>query len=311
MLSKLLPWDFIQKYPETIDPKKPGIYFYYINNSYLHHIVTERINKKEIDFSVYTGSEVTKDFLENEFVNLSFFTNTNSIEVINAEQMPSNTFELFSEERIDASGRFLVVFFSKKNKLFTDCAKLASVQAFEVEEPRFWEGPRLWQFTQQVSGVKYNQDINAFILDSLEHNFESFLWAINLIKVNFPDGQIQLTELRELIKKQRWDIFEFVNLFHKNPKSFFLELLKKEEVDFEFLRSTFAFMQGHLAKVLHPEEILAKAKHSNYDKDILSYAKICNKNDVLNYIRLFSDFEIKAKLSDLFLIDAIRLETLK
>ena len=62
MLSKLMPWDFLPKFPATIDPKTPGIYAFLVEDPYLERILLERIPKKDIPFSLYSGADISRDF---------------------------------------------------------------------------------------------------------------------------------------------------------------------------------------------------------------------------------------------------------
>lgn len=311
MLSKFLPWDFVSHYPTTIVENKPGIYLYYINNPYTQMIVGKNIPSKDIVFNVYSGNEVTRDLLETEFVNLSFFSNQNSLKVINGEQISENVLELFSEGKILANEKSLVIFFSKKTKLFTELSKLENVEAFEIEEARFWEGQKLWQFAQKSYHVTYSREVSHFILENLEHNLESFVWAINLIQLHFSERPVVLNELKELLTKQRWDTFDLMDLFYENPRTFFAELLKREDWDYEWFRSIFSFMQGHLQKVLNPEELAMKGKLNKYDQQILDLSKRINHKEMINYLRVFSELEIKSKASHLFIRDDIKLILLR
>lgn len=307
MLSKFLPWDFVSHYPTTIVENKPGIYLYYINNPYTQMIVGKNIPTKDIVFNVYSGNEVTRDLLEIEFVNLSFFSNQNSLKVINGEQISENVLELFLDGKISATEKSLVIFFSKKTKLFTELSKLENVEAFEIEEARFWEGQKLWQFVQKSYHVNYSREVSHFVLENLEHNLESFVWAINLIQLHFSERPVVLNELKELLTKQRWDTFDLMDLFYENPRTFFAELLKREDWDYEWFRSIFSFMQGHLQKVLNPEELELKAKLNKYDQQILDLSKRVNSKEMLKYLKVFSELEIKSKSSHPFIRDDIKL----
>jgi hypothetical protein len=312
MLSKLLPWDFLPKFPTTIDQKKPGIYAFLINDPYMERVLLDRIPKSEIlPFALYSGVEITRDFIEEHFVNLSFFSNTDHIQVINGENIPAAALTFLLEAGVDWSDRFLIIFFTKTNKAFTEFTKHADVNGFVIEEPRFWEGAKLWQFCQKAREMTLPADVSRFVLDHLEHNFESFFWAIDTIKLNFPDGKINLEELRILVKKERWDFFELIDIFNENPKRFFQEILKKDDKDYEWFRALFAFMQGHLAKVLSPDELRQKAKLSKYDQSILVVSEKWSRNLVMDYLKFFSQMEISAKSRDEMLLNQIRLETLK
>ena len=310
MLSKFLPWDYLPKNPSTIDQKKPGLYAFLVDDPYMESVLLERLPKKEIPFSLYSGVDITRDFIEQHFVNLSFFSTTDHIQVINSENIPQASLTFLLESGIDWSERFLVLFFTKSNKAFLEFTKDKSVQGVVIEAPRFWEGAKLWQFCQKVHEVNFSSEVSRFVLDYLEHTFESFFWVIETIKLNFPDGKVNLEELKSLVKKERWDFFELIDIFNENPKRFFLEILKKDGRDFEWFRALFSFMQTHLAKVLFPEEIKLKGKLSKYDQSIMQVSEAWPRDNVVRYLKFFSELEIMAKSSDEFLINKLRLETL-
>jgi hypothetical protein len=128
--------------------------------------------------------------------------------------------------------------------------------------------------------------------------------------VNFPAGKVDLKQLQELVSRERYDFFELIDLFHKGPKFFFQEVLKKEE-DFDWLRGLASFMQTHLVKVLYPEEVRAKGKLSKYDQSILEMSEKLNRSMVKSYMDFFSEMEVLAKANDAFLINRLRMEALR
>lgn len=310
MLSKFLPWDFLPKHPQTIDSKKPGLYAFLVEDPYLERLLLERLPKKEIPFSIYSGAEITRDFIEEHLVNLSFFSSTDHIEVVNAENIQAANLSFLVETQIDWSERFMVLFFTKTSKAFTEFAKSPLVQGLHIEEPRFWEGAKLWQFCQKAREINLPSDVSHFVLESLEHNFESFFWVIDTIKMNYPDGKINLAELRTLVKKERWDFFDLIDLFNERPAHFFLAITKKD-IDYTWLQMLFSFMQNHLTKVLFPEEIRNKGKLSKYDQSILLASERSPRAETMNYLKFFSELEILAKSRDELIMNKLRLEALK
>lgn len=310
MLSKILPWDFIQKYPKTINPLDLGIYSYLINEPYLERVVLDRLPKNEMKFAYYTGNEITRDFLEEHFLNLSFFPEKEAIVVINAEVIPNTLLERLLEMEIDWSSRFLLLFFTKSNKAFVEFAKNDKIKAIELELPRFWEGAKLWQFCQKVREINLDGVVSRFALENFEHNFESFFYLIDTVKINFPDGNVDIKILQDLVPRERWDFFLLIELFHYTPKRLFEEILKKE-MDYEWMRTFSAFMQTHLVKILFPEEIKKKGKLSKYDQSILDIGERFNREKIKYYMEFFSKLEILAKSSDVLLINHLRLEILK
>lgn len=310
MLSKILPWDFIQKYPKTIDQEQFGIYSFLIDEPYLERVILDRLPKKDLKFSLYSGSEVTRDFIEEHFVNLSLFGGSESILIMNAETVPASSMDYLLETEIDWSAHLILFFFTKSNKSFLSFAKNKKVEAFELELPRSWDGAKLWQFCQKAREVNLEGTVARFALENLEHNFESFFGLIDTIKTNFPEGIVNLKTLQELVTRERWDFFILIDLFHRDPKLFFEEILKKE-IDYDWLRTLSASMQTHLVKILYPEEIRNKPKHSKYEQTILEMSEKLNRDRLRYYLGFFSDLEILSKSSDVFLVNRLRLETLK
>lgn len=312
MLSKILPWDFIQKYPLTIDPKQFGLYSFLVSDPYLERVILDQLPRIDFKFSLYSGNEFTKIFIEDHFLNLSFFNEKNHIIILNAELIPVDVIEFLLENKIANEDLFLLFFFTKSNKQLTTLSKsvVSSIYNIELEMPRFWEGAKLWQFAQRVRGLNFDSSVSHFALENLEHNLESFFWLLDTIKINFSEKKINLKDLHELIKKERWDFFELIDLFHREPKLFFIAILKKE-MDFEWMRMLSAFMQAHLVKILFPKEIKAKGKLSKYDQSIIEMSEKLNRKNIQFYLIFFGELEIMAKSSDQFLIDRLRVESLK
>ena len=310
MLSKILPWDFIQKYPKTIDPNQLGIYTFLIDQPYLDRVILDRLPRKELKFSLYTGAEITREFIEEHCMNLSFFGENEPILVMNAENIPASSLDFLLEIETDWDQRLLVLFFTKSNKQFLPFSKNKKVMAIELELPRFWEGAKLWQFCQKAREINLDGTVTRFALENLEHNFDSFFGLIDTIKLNFPNGIVNLKVLQDLVTRERWDFFELIDIFHRSPKLLFVLMLKKE-LDYEWMRAFSVFMQGHLVKILFPNDLKNKGKLSKYDQSVLDMSANLNRDMIKYYMRFFSELEIHSKSSNVFLIDSLRLEALK
>lgn len=305
MLSKLLPWEFTQKFPETIISNKGGLFVYLSTDPYVEGVLSKNLPKLEKNFRCYTGSDITRDFLEEHFSNLSFFSQEENIYIINAEAIPVSSYVLFSEKIKEISNQYVVLFFSKSNKFLLELQKNKDVQAFTIEAPRFWEGQKMLQFAMKEKGIDLKSDVVRLLLENLEHNFESIFRALDLIKLTFEDGNIDIGKLKLLITRERFDFFELIDLYYQNPKKLY-QVILSNELDFEWLRSLASFMQGHLAKILFPAEIKAKEKLSKYDQSILFHSEKLKLELVQNDLRFFADLEILAKSRDQLILDLVR-----
>jgi hypothetical protein len=305
MHSKLLPWDFTQKFPKTISPNQNGLIVYLSTDPYIEAILTRNLPKKEKEFHCYTGADITRDFIEEHFSNLSFFSQSENFYIINAEMIPLQNSTLFLEKIKEISGQQVALFFSKSNKFFLELSKHPDVAAFTLEAPKFWDGPKMLQFAIKEKQVSLKPEIVKFLLENVEHNFESFFRALDLIKVGFADDSIDLSKLKLLIIRERFDFFELVDLYFAKPRKFY-EVILSNELDFEWLRSTASSMQGHLGKLLFPAEIKMKEKLSKYDQTIIFQSEKLSRSLIQKDLQFFGDLEIMAKSKDQFILDHLR-----
>lgn len=305
MHSKLLPWDFTPKYPKTIPSSKDGLYVYLSTDPYIEGILTRNLPKKEMGFRCYTGSDITRDFIEEHFSNLSFFAQSENFYIINAEMIPLQNTALFIEKIKEISNQQVALFFNKSNKFFLELTKHSDVVAFTLEAPKFWDGPKMLQFAIKEKGLVLKADVVRFLLENVEHTFESFFGALDLIKVSFELPNIDLDNLKLLITRERFDFFELVDLYFVKPKKFY-EIILSNELDFEWLRSTASSMQGHLVKLLFPAEIKAKEKLSKYDQTIIYQSEKLSRSFIQKDLQFFSDLEVLAKSRDQFILDLLR-----
>jgi DNA polymerase III delta subunit len=311
MHSKFLPWDFIDKYPQTISRNSNGIFAILSPDPYIEGILTKNLPKQEKEFQCYTGSDISREFIEEHFCNLSFFSQNENLYIINGEMISVQNSSLFLEKMNEiAVQSTIVLFFSKSSKLFLELTKHSTVQAFTIESPRFWEGQKMLQLGTKEKKLDLKPDVIKFILDNIEHNFESIFRALDIIKISFSDANINLAQLKALITRERFDIFELVDLYYQNPKKLY-EVMLSNELDFDWLRSVASFMQGHLVKILFPMELMAKGKLSKYDQAIVFQREKLNKEAVKNDLTFFADLEIFAKARDQLILNHLRLKIIK
>ncbi len=164
MHSKILPWDFVSKFPQTINSAKTGVYAFLSSDPYIEHILSKNLPRKNLSFRCYTGLDITKDYIEEHFCNLSFFSQTENIFIMNAELMSANNYPLLLEKIPEISNQYIVLFFSKTNKLFLELQKIVNVETFTIEAPRFWEGPKMLQFAAKEKKVNLKNLFFLFFL---------------------------------------------------------------------------------------------------------------------------------------------------
>jgi hypothetical protein len=310
MLSKMLPWDYVSKFKTGFNLTTKGIISLVVEDPFIDRLIKDRLPKKELNIRVFVGSEITNNFLEENFYNYSLFSETSDLMIINSELIPIDVLSKLLLELEEYSDSFIFLIFQKTNKGINELFKKTKLNVIEIETPKFWEGPKLLSFLCRELKLNLTSEVNNFILENVEHNSESFFHALQLINLNFENNKIDLNLLKELITRERFDFFSQLDLYHSNNSNFFKSIMPKE-LDFEWLMILSISMQSHLVKILNPEEIRKKDKPTKYDLNILKWSEQMTREEIKNELVYFSELEIMAKMKDTFIKEKLRMRSIK
>lgn len=297
-------WDFLGKYRTVIDQKIYGLRSISTNDPYIEKIIKDRLYLNQLEFRFYTGDEVTKAFLEEQFLNLSFFTEAQHFIVLNAELIPQETLLFLFSKEIVIKDRHVILFFSKCPKTTADILKNSPSDFFEIETPKPWDGSTILQFCMKELHVKLGLDVQQFILEYIEHSFENFLWVIELTKLHFVETAVDIYQLKTLIQKERFDFFELIDMYHIQREDYFSVLIDKCE-DFEWMRQHSTSMQSHIVKLLNPHEIKNKGQLSKYDQGLLKWSESTPISKLVYDLKFFMKLEIEAKSKNVFMRELV------
>lgn len=256
------------------------------------------------------ASEVTKDWLDEEFQTLSLFGNTDCFFIHQAQDLNAELIEKIST--FDLSERFLLLSFENENNSWKKITKAASANKLTIEPPKFWEIHKLLDFVCAYLRLPLNHEAKSWILAAMENNFATFYNSCYLIKLNHPAAkEIGLNEVKELLIQEKLDQFALAAMFGRKRFRDFYSLLVTLEGDFEKMRFFFFFLQSHLVKMMDPSYLAQKPKLTQYDKDIQSTAKLWSITDLAEQLQIFSHWEIMSKKKENFLWQELRLAFLR
>lgn len=303
MLSKWFPWDFFKNNPDVLDMRKPGIYALEVFDPFLERMITFTLKSKCSKLNYLSGQELTPDWLSQQFQELDLFSfaeeskqNPNFWFVLNSDEIPRLTRQKIIDNEIDTDENFLILSFTKKSTLFEELSKLDHVQSLKMEEPRFWETSKYLGFLETRMGMDIDSGVHQYILDAVENDTQSFVEALSkLRRFSTSWKSNQMGEVKKLIFKSRLDQFQLATIFSKKRKLEFYKSLIQTETDFDSFRSLFAFMQGHLIKLMDTSYIAKKKRPSKYDKEIDTLSKVWDSDELQEELKNFAALEILAK----------------
>jgi hypothetical protein len=256
------------------------------------------------------GSEITKPWIEEEFLTLSLFGNTDNFFIHQANDISQDAWDLLSS--IDLTERTIILSFENELGPWKKMAKEGKIFSLIIEEPRFWEFNKLLDFVCTYLRLPLSYESKGWILDSLENDLGSFYNACYLLKMNYPDSsEIQLMDVKELLVLEKLDQFQLASFFSRKKNYEFYSKLIRLEGDFEKMRSFFMFMQSHLIKMLDTSYLNQKSRLTQYDKEIQSTSKLWSSSDLMLGIERFNEWEILSKKKNGLLWSEIKKQHLR
>jgi hypothetical protein len=299
MHSKWQIWDFFSSFNQSTLSSFEGVLALNTFDPTCLKLVKDHLMRGAGERVVHykTASEVTKDWIEEEFQTLSLFGNTESFFIHQAQDLSSELLERISQ--LEVSGRFLLLSFENEQALWKKLMKEGKIGTLVIESPRFWEHNKLLDFVTNYLRLPLSFEAKTWVLDALENNLGSFYNACSLLKLNYPDEkEISITQVTDVLTLERLDQFQMASLVaRKKFKDFFERLVVLEE-DFEKMRGLFNFMQSHLIKMADPSYLPQKPRLTQYDKDIQGSSKLWKTPDLMRLIERFSHWEILSKRKD-------------
>lgn len=298
MLSRWQIWDFFSSVKTDYLEGATGIF---VLNTFdfqsLKLIKDHLLKNNSATVHHKLASEVSYEWIENEFLTLSFFSSSESFFIHQAQELNVDLLEKLVSLELD--NRFIILNFESETAAFKKLVKEKSARILQIEAPRFWENNKLLDFTAAFVRLPLSYEAKNWMLNSLENTFQQFYNSCCLLKLNYPGvTEVGLAQVKELLEVERLDSFYLANIFgKKNFKEFYTQLIALEG-DFEKMRGFFLFMQSHLIKVADPSYLDNKDRLSQYDKGIIQVAKLWKQADLFYWIARFSDLEILAKRKD-------------
>lgn len=246
------------------------------------------------------ASEVSKEWIEEEFQTLSLFGGSDCFFIHQAQDLKVDMIEILG--KLELTDRFVILSFENEAASWKKLLKEGQIKTLVIESPRFWELNKLLDFVCLYLRLPLSYEAKAWILDSLENNLGTFYNSCSLLKLNFPESkEVSLKDVQSLFNQEKLDQFALASLFARKKFADFFERLISLEEDFEKMRSFFNFMQSHLVKMADVSYLSKKPRLTQYDKDLQSTSRLWKKEEIVKEIERFNRWEVQSKKKDTFL----------
>jgi DNA polymerase III delta subunit len=243
------------------------------------------------------ASEVSKNWIEEEFQTLSLFGGAESFVIHQAQDLKNDVIDLLNT--LDLNDRFILLCFDSEGASWKKVIKDAVIPTVVVEAPRFWEVNKLLDFVGAYLRLPLSYEAKNWMLDALENTLGAFYNSCILLKLNHPDSkEISLSDVKNILTLDRLDQFAMASNFSRKKYSAFFERIIALEGNYEKMRGLFNFMQSHLIKLLDPSYLSQKNRLTQYDKEIQGCSKLWSANELFLEVERFNRWEILSKKKD-------------
>jgi hypothetical protein len=297
MHSKWQAWDFFKTHPGVIQ-KEQGLYAYNSFDPFINSIIKDSINTEMIDGGLRTlmASDITTQWIEDNFLSLSLFGNADSFLIQNAHQLNKDCQELLLDPSLMLDNRYLILAFNEENAFFKKLTKEESVISYKIQEPAFWDNNKLLSFLADTLKVRLSHQAKQIILDRVTNSCRDFVNILNSLHINYGQNEVSPQMLGQLMVPSKIDKFELAELFSSRKQDAFFRKIMTTDTDDDTLRDLFYFMQGHLMKIYDTGYTNKKKKLSQYDKKVMGHAKTWKPQELEEQIEVFRRLEQSCKL---------------
>jgi hypothetical protein len=300
MLSNWQVWDFFQNHSSVIQQGQFGLYACYAFDPYINKLLKDSIDAHSIEGGITTlmADDITTQWIEDNFMSLGLFGNSDSFIIQNAQKLSKDCQKLLAQKASELilDGRYFILFFNEDSEFFKSFAKSDQVKAFKLETPKFWDMNKLLDFLATKLKVRLSYQAKQIILDKVENSCKDFVNILKALQINFGVSEVTPQMLEQLLVASRLDKFQLASLYSIKKKKQFFKTVLEIDATADMLRDLFYFMQGHFLKIYDPSYMDKKKNISKYDKKILSYAQSWSKEELLRDIDIFRELEQDSKL---------------
>jgi hypothetical protein len=255
---------------------------------------TEKIRPK-----VKLGGEVTVNWLQEEFLNASFFEDLPSYIILHPEQMSAPVKKYLQDQDLDLSSRALIFQYAQSDLVFQKKISEKLSHGIVIESPKFWETEKLLQSILNLYQVKMDYSAKEYLIENSQAEFSEWVNLVRHLRLHFPDiSTFSKKHLDDVLECGHLDVFGLAQ--HLNTKSItkLLAEIVSLNLSFEELRGVWSFLLSHLDKISRPDFATEKKKLSKYDKDILAAQARWNQEELFYYLTLFQRWETACKMKD-------------
>jgi len=309
MHSKWQIWDFFQSYPRGALSSLEGLVLLEAFDSLSLRLMKDHlVAGAEHKPRLVMGGELSASWVEDEFLTLGLFGNTDSFIVNHPDEASALLKEELLRSDLMLQGRVLVLAFTSESAFLKKALKAAPhATHLKLEAPRFWETAKLVDFLANYFRLPLAFEAKQYLLEAVENDFAPLYSSFRLIKLNFPEAsQVTLEQVRELVAVDRLDQFALARELGKKAWPQFFERLLSIEHDFDRYRQLFLFLQSHLAKLADPSYLAAKNRLSKYDQEIQTLGRNWQVREASDCLRTLQRWEIASKAKDPLLLTELR-----
>ena len=295
--KKWMPWDFLKNNGALFESGLQKLTLQFDDPVIEKLILDILLEKTKEEFTKVFPDEVTNEWIENNILGLDLFGGNEFFLFYFVNKIPSNIFKDLLEA-LDQTNKKAYFFYSGTDKNLTKNLKTHKVESFYISSPPFWDNDKLLSFVGKVLNINLSYDLQSYILEVIENDSMSFYTALNTLKLNFKNKDINLSMAKDVLESNKVDQFKAAELLgSKKLKGLYLYLAQFAG-EFGAIENLLRFLESHLFKLYDNSYIEKKSRPTKYDRQIMTHSKLWTKDEIVELLNIFSNYLILAKKKD-------------
>lgn len=242
-----------------------------------------------------SGQDLTIDWLFEESQNLSLFSEKKIWNVLNADKIPiTQQNKILNQKDIFQKSQDIILWFWVPHGSKNTFWKKLDIEILEIDKLPFWEEKQCIQWLMHIYQVNVKEAQPYWPWDS-ELSLSQHVQLLEMVS----NRLISLNEVVNFFEQTSFERDKFLLLEKFEPKSlatFFTELRNYlERDDYAGQLITIQFIRSMVFKLLKMKDDPQFTSKSSFDKKLHSSSKLWVKKDLLKYLKLFLDWEMKLK----------------
>ncbi len=261
-------------------------------------LLNDCLRKSQGNLCSRWGEDLTEEWVNETWFDLSLFADTNSYFIYNTESSSKKVLELIT--KIEHPSEKIFLHFAKEPKGFSKSLS-GEFNIFQVKEFSFWELDKLLEFFGLILEKSFSPAIRQYFSNWTIERKREIYDQLNYLSLVYEDvSKISLEQINDVLSTGDLNPFTLSDyLSQRRIKSLYSDLLENLRNDnWASSHKVVTFLRSFVLKSTDTKYSEKKSKLNTFDKKILAVQQSYPSKELSSLLKDLSHWEIQIKRKD-------------